>query len=102
MNDVWFKVKLWTKLSVIALLILFVIIFSYENYSQQVNVWLIRTHTMSVLELLVGTFLFGMLVTLLARPAFHTLKQISQLRRKKPEHQITAVPTPTPPPPVKP
>ena len=82
MSDTWFKIMVWTKLSVIALVLLFILIFTFENYSLTVDVWLFKVHTMSVFELLVATFLLGVLTTILARPIYRTLGQIAELKKK--------------------
>jgi hypothetical protein len=94
MNDTWQKIKLWTKLSLIGLVVLFLLLFVYKNYSYPVTVWLFRDHTMSVLELLVFTFLFGVVLTLLARPIYRTLGQIAELRKP---HASTSSDAPPPP-----
>jgi heme/copper-type cytochrome/quinol oxidase subunit 2 len=99
MNDTWFKIKLWTKLVLIALVVLFVLVFTYNNYSSPVDVWFIKVHQMTVLELLVATFLFGVIVTLLARPVYRTLGQLAELRKKK---TAAPAPPPTPTPAAKP
>ena len=96
MSDTWTKIKIWTKLSLIGLVTLFLLLFVYFNYSYTVTFWLFGKHEMSVLELLVGTFLFGVTVTLLARPTYRTLGQISQLRSNKAE--VSAPPVPPAPP----
>jgi uncharacterized integral membrane protein len=97
MNDTWFKIKLWTKLSLIGLVCLFVLVFVFKNYESTADVWFFGTHRPSVLELLIATFLFGVLVTLVARPVYRTLGQIGELRKKK-----LAPPPPPPPPPIPP
>lgn len=102
MSDTWTKIKIWTKLSLIGLVALFLLLFIYFNYSYTVTFWLFGKHEMSVLELLVATFLFGVIVTLLARPTYRTLGQISQLRSKKvempapPAHPAPPAPPPSP------
>ena len=80
MTDTWTKVKIWTKLVVLALVILFVVIFVVENYSHEATVWFFGGHEMSVLETLSVAFALGVMATLLARPAYRTLGQIAQLR----------------------
>jgi hypothetical protein len=59
---------------------------------------------MTVLELLVFTFLFGVVVTLLARPIYRTLGQIAELRKPRAAAPLEPAPPPPPPPaePVKP
>jgi hypothetical protein len=94
MNDTWLKIKVWTKVGIISLVILFLLLFTYKNYSYPVTVWLFRDHTMTVLELLVFTFLFGVVVTLLARPTYRTLGQLAELRKP------TLIPPPAPPAPT--
>jgi H+/Cl- antiporter ClcA len=82
MADTWFKIKVWTKLILIGLVALFVGLFVLENYSITTSVWLFGTHTMTVLELLMFTFLCGVIVTLVAKPIYRTLGQIAELRKK--------------------
>jgi multisubunit Na+/H+ antiporter MnhG subunit len=94
MNDSWRKILIWTKLSLLGVVLLFLAIFIGENYSQSADVWLFGHHTMSVLELLVATFLFGVAVALLARPAYRTLRQISELRKKPDPAPLPLAPTP--------
>jgi hypothetical protein len=93
MADTWFKIKVWTKLVLLALVILFILLFTLENYSLTVDVWLFKMHNMTVLELLVATFLLGVLATLLAKPTYRTLGQIAQLRKL-----AAAAPKPAPDP----
>jgi len=98
MNDTWHKAKIWTKLVALGLLVLFVLLFVWENYSRSVEVWFFKVHTMSVLELLVATFLIGVIATLLARPTYRTLRQIGELRAKP--QSPPAIPLAPPSPPV--
>jgi hypothetical protein len=101
MNDSMLRIKVWTKLILLALVVLFVLLFTYENYSRTATVWFFRDHDMTVLELLAVTFFVGVAVTLLARPTYHTLGQIALLRKKTPEAAVTlppAGPAATPPP----
>jgi len=106
MNDSMLKIKVWTKLILLALVVLFVLLFTCENYSRTATVWFFRDHEMTVLELLAITFFVGVAVTLLARPTYHTLGQIALLRKKKPDAAAAlppAAPDSTPPPvPVQP
>jgi len=94
MNDTWFKIKVWTKLSLIGLAVLFAAIFSYENYSRSVVVWFGSEHTMTVLELLVATFLLGAVATLLARPVYRTIRQIKQLKSMMAAKPMDTTPVP--------
>jgi|SRR5271154_3081066 len=99
MNDTWVKVKIWIKLCVIALVILFIGLFILENNSTRVDVWIFKVYRPTVLELLIAVFLFGVIVTLLAKPTYHTIRQIGQLRAKKvaPESVPHEPPPPQPP-----
>jgi uncharacterized integral membrane protein len=101
MSDTWIKIKIWTKLVLIGLAVIFVAIFVIENYSHAATVWLFGNHEMSVLEALVAAFILGVAVTVLARPIYRTLGQISELRKKQPPvvtHEPPPNPAPTPPP----
>jgi H+/Cl- antiporter ClcA len=108
MSQSWNKVKIWTKLILIGLVTLFILIFCYENHSRSADVWFFGLHTMTVLESLVATFLLGVIATLLARPIYRTLGQISELSKKDPPPPVTPVttvveaPKPAPPKPSTP
>jgi hypothetical protein len=94
MNDSLLKIKVWTKLILLGLVILFVLVFMWQNHGNTANVWFFVNHQPSVLELLTFTFLAGVVATLLARPVYRTLEQISELRKKP--AQIVPPPAPQP------
>jgi uncharacterized integral membrane protein len=80
----WLKIKVWTKVTLAALLGLYVIIFVLKNTTQDVMFWwwFGRTSTTSVLILAVLAFLSGAVATVLIRTTFKTIKQIRELQRR--------------------
>jgi|GEM_PF-6984552 len=94
MNNTWLKIKIWTKLVIIGIVSLSVLTFVAANGKNDATVWLWHDHSFNVLELMAGSFIFGILCTLLAKPIYHTLSQIQHLSSKPPE------PLPPAPPPI--
>ena len=82
MNDFWVKFKFWAKISIAALLALFVLIFVIRNANEPVRIWLLRYYDTSVLWLLFLTFCFGALSTLLAKTTYNTFRQYNQMQER--------------------
>jgi uncharacterized integral membrane protein len=91
MQNLWLKIKIWTKIVIASLALLFLLIFIFRNYDRPADVWVWfgaeEVHT-SVLKLIVSMFFAGVLGTLLARMAFGTLRQIRELRERNAAAQI--------------
>ncbi len=84
MGSMWLKVRIWTKVTLFALLVIYVIAFILENNSERVKFWYFpyRTAQTSVFLLTFYTFLAGVIGYLIVRTTFKTLRQIRDLRRK--------------------
>jgi uncharacterized integral membrane protein len=91
MQNVWLKIKIWTKITVFSLAMIFLLIFVYNNSNKDVHIWVWfdeeEVHT-TVLKLIVVMLLAGVLGTLLVRMAFGTLRQIRDLRHRSATNQI--------------
>jgi lysylphosphatidylglycerol synthetase-like protein (DUF2156 family) len=97
MNTVWQSIKLWTKVVVMAGALLYMLIFVYNNSSKPVKIWWwfnLEPDT-SVLVLTAGTFLTGVITTILVRTIWKTWRQIrkssDRSRTVKLEREITAM-----------
>jgi uncharacterized integral membrane protein len=90
MSDAWEKTKIWTKISVIGLVTIFIILFIWLNDSNTTKVWFFGQHETTVLWILLGAFVAGVLVIPLARPVYRAFAQLAALR-KKPETYATII-----------
>ena|ERR1700733_13176299 len=84
MGNLWLKIKIWTKSIIFFALLLYVILFFFENSGESVKFWYWFDHTRptSMLVLVVITFFAGVISTILVRTTLKTLRQIRELRNK--------------------
>jgi len=84
MGNLWLKIWVWVKSIVLALITLYVLLFTLQNADQQVKVWLWFGEPVqhSLLVVLVLTLLLGIVGTILVRTIFRTVKQIRELRQR--------------------
>ena len=84
MQNLWLKIKIWTKVGVAGLVALYVLIFVLKNGDQKATFWFWPYHTYdgSLLLLVAFTFLIGGLVAILATTTFRTIRQIRELRAR--------------------
>lgn len=84
MNNLWLKIKVWTKGILAALVLLYLIFFVANNSGQTVKFWLFFGNEIetSLLVFAFVTFFGGVLVALLVRALLNTLRQIRELREK--------------------
>ena len=82
MNNLWLKIKLWTKIAICAFVVVYLLVFIIKNNGEEVNFWFWynRTVKASILLLVTAAFLTGILVAILARMTFHTARQFSVMR----------------------
>jgi len=84
MANFWFKLKLWTQGIVAGLLLLYVIFFTYFNSQEQIKFWYWFHHQPETNLLLFGlsTFAAGVVVTIAARIASRTLRQLRDMKMR--------------------
>ena len=80
----WLKIKVWTKVVLFALLFLYVLIFIYMNGDRTATFWYWpkRAPELPVLFLVLGSFLAGVVVTILVRTTFKTVRQVRELQAR--------------------
>ena len=80
----WPKIKVWTKVVLFAVLFLYLLIFIYMNGDKTASFWYWpkREPQWPVLFLVLGSFLAGVLITILLRTTFNTLRQIRDLKSR--------------------
>lgn len=84
MQNLWLKIKIWTKVVVAALIALYLLVFVVENGGRQAKFWYWINHDYetSLLSLVFVAFLIGGLVAILATTTFRTIRQIRDLRAR--------------------
>ncbi|MCC6239619.1 MAG: hypothetical protein IT448_04905 [Phycisphaerales bacterium] len=85
MNNLWIKIKLWTKSAVVLILVVYIISFIVKNGGQTVGFWywfFADTVNTSLLTFTFLTFLFGVVATLMVRTVFKTLRQFRKMRKE--------------------
>jgi len=84
MGNLWLKIKIWTKVTVAALLALYVLIFVLKNGDRKADFWFWfgREYSGSLLSLVFFAFLIGGLIAILATTTFRTVRQIRELRAR--------------------
>lgn len=80
----WLKIKVWTKIIVASAIVLYALLFIYNNSGKPVEFWWWFNHTQpaSVFTLAFMAFLSGAVFTILVRTTWKTVKQIRELQRR--------------------
>jgi uncharacterized integral membrane protein len=80
----WLKIKVWTKVALFAVLMLYVLIFIYMNGDKSAKFWywFERQPEWPVLFLVSGAFIAGIVVTILLRTTFITIRQFRELKAR--------------------
>ena len=78
----WLKIKVWTKVTLFAAVVLYVLIFIFMNGDKTAKFWYWpkREPEWPVLFLVLGAFLTGVIGTILIRTTFTTIRQIRDLK----------------------
>ena len=86
MGNFWLKFKVWTKVVLFGLLLIYVTVFIVQNSEKQATMWVWFGRgsqvTTSVLKLVLAAFLLGVLGTMLVRTTFRTVRQIREVRAR--------------------
>jgi uncharacterized integral membrane protein len=80
----WLKIKVWTKVTLFGVLALYAAIFLLKNTGRDVEFWYWfgRAPQLPVLLLVVGAFAAGIVLTVLLRTTFKTIRQIRELQAR--------------------
>jgi uncharacterized integral membrane protein len=92
MGNLWLKVKVWTKVVIAALIVVYLLIFVIKNNDQHATFWYWynRSYQGSLLSLVFFAFLIGGLVAMLATTTFRTIRQIRELRARSRSSKLEA------------
>jgi uncharacterized integral membrane protein len=80
----WLKIKVWTKVVLFGLVLLYALIFIYMNGDKTASFWYWprREPQWPVLFLTLGAFFTGVIVTILLRTTFKTIRQVRELQSR--------------------
>lgn len=84
MTNLWLRIKIWTKVALLAALFIYVILFTYKNAQQKVQFWYWFNHRpeTTLLLLVVFAFLAGIVGAVLVRTSFRTVRQVQELQER--------------------
>jgi len=85
MGNLWLKIKIWTKGIIFGAMVLYALFFIWFNSGKSVTFWYwFRSdqQPISLLVLILVTFLAGVVGTIVVRTTFKTIRQIRDLRDK--------------------
>jgi uncharacterized integral membrane protein len=84
MANFWFKLKLWTKVILASLLVIYVILFTYFNAQEKVELWYWFNHhpQTDLLLLVLCTFIAGMIAMLIVQTTFRTMRQVKEIQTR--------------------
>jgi uncharacterized integral membrane protein len=81
MSNLWTKIKVWTKVVLISLILIYVLIFIIKNSGQQVQFWYWFNNPLrsSLLLFTLITFAAGAIFALLFRMTYRTIAQLREM-----------------------
>jgi hypothetical protein len=84
MGNLWLKIKIWTKILLFSIVVIYLGIFIYNNSDQPLTIWVWfgKEFRTSALEMIPALLLAGVFGTLVVRMAFRALKQIRELKER--------------------
>lgn len=90
MGNLWLKIKIWTKILLVAAVFLYVILFVYFNASQTVRFWYWYHHQpqTTLLLLVLCSFIAGVVASFLVRTTIRTVRQVQELRARSRVHRL--------------
>src|SRR5579871_5936491 len=84
MANLWLKIRIWTKIVVISGLVIYVILFTYNNTQKPVQLWYWFGHApeTNLLLVVLCSFVAGVVGTILARTTLRTVRQVKDLQER--------------------
>jgi len=85
MGNVWLKIKIWSKISFVALVLIYLLIFVAKNSTETVKFWFWINRApaeTSVLLFALYAVLTGVVFTVLVSTSVRTFRQVRELRGK--------------------
>jgi uncharacterized membrane protein YciS (DUF1049 family) len=90
MSNLWLRIKFWFKVTLVAAVFLYVIMFTAKNASEKAHFWYWINHQpeTNLLYLVLGAFIAGVISTLLIRTTIRTMRQFGELQHRSRIHRI--------------
>ena len=84
MGNLWLKIKIWSKVSIVGAILIYVLIFTAKNSTEPVKFWFWfnKTADTSILLFALYAVLTGIVFTVLVGTTFRTIRQVRELRNK--------------------
>ena len=84
MTNLWLKTRVWTKSIFSIVVLIYLLLFIFNNSTQTVKFWWFfgQEPQTPLLFFTFFTFIFGVIVTVLVRAFFKTMRQIRDIREK--------------------
>jgi lysylphosphatidylglycerol synthetase-like protein (DUF2156 family) len=84
MGNFWLKLKIWTKTTLFAVLVIYLLFFLYNNSGETVKFWWWFGHEEEhgKLTFAFAAFLAGVILTILLRTTFATMNQVRDLKAR--------------------
>ena len=92
MTNLWLNIKIWTKFTIFAIVVLYLALFLFKNADQPITIWYWFTKDplkTSALEVIPVTLLVGVIGTLIVRMAYRATRQIAELRKRNAAAKMT-------------
>ncbi len=84
MGNLWLKIKVWTKITIAAVIAIYLLTFIIQNGSEKAKFWWWVGHTYDgpMLYLVLFTFIIGAVISLLGLMMFRTVRQVKEIRSR--------------------
>jgi uncharacterized integral membrane protein len=84
MGNLWLKIKVWTKITIFSVVLIYLAIFILENADKPVTMWIWFNQELSttLLRLVPSLLVAGVVGTLLTRTVLKTVRQWRELQAK--------------------
>lgn len=90
MANLWLKIKIWFKVTLVCAVFVYVIIFTAKNASEKAHFWFWFNHQpeTTLLFLVLCAFVAGIIASFLVRTTFRTMRQINELKQRSRIHRM--------------
>jgi uncharacterized membrane protein len=90
MGNFWLRMKIWTKTTLFAVLIVYALLFIYENSGEEVHFWWWFGHYGEHDKLTFGftCFIAGVILTILVRTTYLTLSQVRDMQSRSRNQKV--------------
>jgi len=84
MNNLFLRIKIWFKVTLVAALFVYVVLFTYYNASEKAHFWYWFRHQpeTTLLVLVLVSFIAGIIASMLIRTTFRTVRQIQEMQQR--------------------